>query len=632
MAVKDQNDNGSNNTTMGSAFANAQQRGTPSNQEELRRSAHTQEQPAGMSFKNFGAMGGGAMPRNQQSEIVTNIATVLETAYEKYANKQFEIAVIPIDMNSTVSINVSVVVVALRDKTAPEIGVAYHTLILEASAIMPTPRYENINGNNVEIVRTVADAYDNALQNTVLDAVRRAFPQSKAYWTAEAEVVPREFKFDDEAALFRLATNASYAASSEIETRRSTFHDLNLAGMERDTNLTIRTTYNNNESQDAVGQPIRTDVMINFTAAMSNQTQSQQGIDRVIPIAEAGGYIDLVWDPRAPAPNPYIGMQQQQNFQRYAARFVMTKLESAGPLTIPAQLLALLSAMTLSENNQWVQAFNKQNQTISEGGLNPHDIGGIGIELNFDNNPNGVGTPIDTRADSFKMEHLHKLVASTVAPGIVISLDVPECSDQTWYNGVFAYAAIGNARANQAIIDGANTLTNGAFANYFAPTGRVAVEDSIVHTGWYVDRDGNKRDLREVDYLYVLNKTGMTDPNVIRLWSDSFNNTGRPVQLRLADRKKIIEGFFSQVKFTGFARRISFENDFIKALVSAFNDCQLPIRSISPFADMGNFERATAGFVNHTLVSGEPTGMFNRGGFGQQNNFSGFNRSFGSRW
>lgn len=371
--------------------------------------------------------------------------------------------------------------------------------------------------------------------------------------------------------------------------------------------------------------------MIDFSAAPVNQTvNQQQSVERVSQIASVRGFLDLVWDPIQPTQNIYqvYNAQQQQSNQRYAVRFVMTSMESTKLLTIPAQLLALMPALSLRENNTWFQAFRPT--SIAGNEFDMHDIGAIGIECNFENNPSGYGIRIDTKKDSFKPEHLGQLITMAVRPGLMLSLDVSECGPDTPHNGVFAAAAENNARANEAIINAANHLTNGAFSKYFPANGRVAVDEyNRIHLGHYEDRQGIKRDLRNADYLAILNMIGEKDPVVARDWSDTFARTNFPLNQRLAARKRILMGLFNNVVITGFARRVTFEPAFIEALVKGCQEAGLVVRAVSPYADSGNYERAISPFASQSLMSNESTGLFNRGAFGQPPQGMGANRSFG---
>ena len=624
MAIKDNQQqhstsNAGQQTSMGQSFEQAREA-------QQTRGAGDQRDNV-FSFRSMGNMTRTPMGRTPASEVLSKLVKALSAVYEEGADKSFEVACIPVDMNSTTSLGVSALVVALRDKQDMSLGVAFHTLIVEASVEPVAPRFEVINGVNTEIVRSVGEAYDKIMISEISGVIAKAYPSSQQH-PASACVVPRDFNINDQTAVYTLAANALFAASSELETSGPNFIDLNLANADRDSNLQVRVAFGNTQINNAVQQPVRNDVAIDFTAAPNNQNQNAQqlSVERVSGISRLGGFIDLVWDPVQMAQAPIWGQAvQQNNYQRYSARFVATSLESQSVLTIPAQLLALIPALSLLENNQWVQAF-RQNSFNAEADM--HDIGAVGIEANFDGNPNGIGTRIDTKADSFRPEHLYKLISAVFRQGLHISLDVAECGPDTWFNDVFAAAAEGNPRANQAIIDAAQTLTNGNFLKYF-PGGPVAKDDNNrIQLGHYGDRNGVRRDIRDIDYLAILNLVGEKDMEVVQKWSDSFLLVNRPLPLRLADRKRIITGIFSDVVFTGFARRVTFEPSFIEALAKGAADAGMVIRPVTSYADMGNYERAVAGFNGAALMNSG--GVFSHA-FGQTSRPYGNGSTFGNR-
>jgi len=618
---------GTDGNSMAAAFSNAQQQAPNQPQQ--------QQAPArgGFSFRNMGGLTHTAMGRTPASEVLSKLNKALVEVYTEAADsKTFEFTLIPIDLNSTTELSVSVLVLAVRLRDMPDVGVAYHTLIIEGSVDQPQPRFEMINGTNVEIIRTLGEANDPVLRQVVSTYVSRHFPQSRQLYV-DACVIPRDFNVTDTQAVYRLAANAMFATSSELEIHQPGFVDLNLANAERDSNLTIRTTFGNPETSNAVGNPIRSDVEIVFSAAPLNaQQNSQQAVERVSHIARISGFVDLVWAPQEmQAYAPYMQPPQvQRDYRQYVARFVVTALESTQLLTIGAQLLALNMALSLREGDKWAQAFARQGFSND---IDLHDIGAVGIEVNFEGNPNGIGSRIDTKSDSFKPEHYHKLIGSTVRQGMALSLDVPECGPDTWYNGVFGAAASGNAAAKQAIVDAANALTNGAFANYFPVGSEIASDEANrIHLGSYVDSSGVRKDIREIDYLAIMNMVGEKDPAAIRDWSDTFLKANYPIELRLAGRKRIISALFSNVQFTGYATRVTFTTAFTDALVRGCLAAGLTVRPVDSYADMASYDRATSNYIGQAVMSGDLSGMFNRGGFGGNPNQNYGNSRFVGRW
>ena len=569
--------------------------------------------------------------RGVGSETLTRLQTALTEVY-KQANPEVEITLIPIDNTSETSLAYSALVVCLRYKNTPELGVGYHTLIVEATGEKIQPKFENVNQTQVEIFRVAGDAADPILIAKVAEKVRSAFPQSALY-QAEFCVVPRAFDTENKVAVHQLALSAGLAVSTELDVRASGFQDLNLATAAHDSNLVVNMTFARQQLENAVSEPIRSDLLLSFT---SQQQQQQQNVsvnsgDRTARIAELSAFIDLVWAPvgqQAGMFNPYTPVQPQLQ-QKYAARMVVTHMQSTFAVTPPAQLLALVTALSVRDDNNWIQAFRPTPTPGND--IDMHDIGSVGIEANFENSPTGFGTRINTKADSFRPESLGQLVGATIQPGLIISLDIPECGPETWYSSIFAAASNGSVDATEAIYNAANKLTNNNFQKYF-PQGSLMFADqgNRIHTGYYIDRNGVKRDIRDIDYLAVMNVVGERDPQAIRDWSDTFTRVQFPLSQRLAARKRTIMAITNQTaEFTGFAQRVTFTQTFMDALARACKDAGLNVRINTPL-NSGEFnnERGVAGFVGQAIMQAGGSSVFNRdfgtpmaaaGGFFQQN-------------
>lgn len=616
------------NTQMGAAFASA-----GSSQQN---NGGQQRQASGpsFSFRNLGSMMASPMSKAPGSEVLTKMEKAFAAVAEESADPGCEYTFIPLDMNTTTNLSASALIVAVRVKNALDLGVGYHSLIVEAASEAIQPKYESINGQNVEVTRVIGDAYDVTMIKAIAEAVQRKFPQS-IIRNADAEYVPREFNLQDQGAVRGLLANAIIASYTEIATKDTNFIDINLRLAAKDSTLVARTTFNNPEHHDAVGLPVRSDIVIDFSAAPPGNTpQGGTNVERTQALAQVRGFPDLVWAPEAPPQNMFATYQQQQQSTRlYAARFVMSGLEAVPHLTIPMQLLALATALTLRDGDAYTQAF--QGDQYNSSTYNLHDIGAIGLEAQFTKDAGGISQRIDTKAATFTPMAFAHLFSMLVRPGLIMSLDVPEVGDSTWYNAVFAAAAVGDANANQAIIDAANYLTDGRFSQIFPAGGRVAVdENNRIHLGYYTDNTGVKKDLREIDYLAILNIQGETDPKIVQDWSDTFTRVEFPLTQRLAARKKIIVGLFPNAVFTGFACRVTFEVQFLDALAQACAQAGLEIRAVTPYNDTDSYQRASSAFVGGTLMGQGTSGLFTRG-YGQQQPHMGANRNFGggvSRW
>jgi hypothetical protein len=238
--------------------------------------------------------------------------------------------------------------------------------------------------------------------------------------------------------------------------------------------------------------------------------------------------------------------------------------------------------------------------------MDMYDIGKLNYEANTENNPSGVGAYVDTKTASFTLDTLATYCSTIIQNGLVISIDVPEAGPQSWYLSVFHAASMGSQQAIDVIMNAANSLTNGNFAKYFQPGSQIFTGPSDpVHLGTYLDKNGAKRDLRDIDYLSVIHLTGDKELNTIRSWGDTFVRTDFPSMLRLSERKRIIMGLTrDSAEITGFANRVTFTSAFLDALANGCRDTNISVRINTPMnADDFNSQRAVAGFVGAGLMA-----------------------------
>jgi len=603
------------------------------NQDSNQQQSQTKPKAAeGWSFHNSGLFAA-PISRGVGSEFYSKLKTNLTEVY-KQSNENVEIALIDLDNVNEPALAFSCIIVALRYNKQQSNGVAYHLLILEATGDKINPIFDNINGQQVEIIRVTSDALDDILLSKALEKVRKAFPIGPWYMV-DGCVVPANFNPDDKYAVHRLALNAGLAGNTELELRNPDFRDLNLAGTVNDSNLNINIGFQHQQIEDAVGNPMRSDFLINFASKRNGQQGKYTSInsgDKEVKISEISGFLDLVWSPVNPMGgfNPWSPVQQSQT-QKYLPRLVITNLASSYSYTPGSILLALATSLSLRDDNNWIQAFRPMPVSNSE--IDLTDIGSLNIEANLNNEPSGYGTYIDTKADNFKLEDLGQLVAALIQPGLIVSLDCPESGPQAWYLSVFASAANGSQAAYRVIYQAAEQLTNGNFTKYF-PNGSPMFVDigNRIHLGNWTDRSGNKRDIRDIDHLAVCNLVGERNPTVIRDWSDSFLRTQYPLPLRLAGRKKIISGLTNETaNFTGFAQRVTFSGAFLEALSKGIKDTGLPVRVNTPLtgSDFSN-QRGVATFAGSALLAPGQSFMTSGGfGYSPQNVNQG---NFNARW
>ncbi len=568
---------------------------------------HGQEQSGSWNFG--GGLFAAPIGRGVGSEYTTKLFDELAKIYEN-CDKQYEITLLKLDNNEEMALAFSSILVCMNLAGARN-KVAALPLLLESTGDPISPQIENIANQQVEILRVAGDALDQVFSKKAVDRLSRAFPKAEVIML-EGVVVPTTFQMDNKADLHAIALNAGLACGTELMISKEGFTDFSLASVGRDQSLVVNVGFNRQELKDAVGLPMRSDVLINFSSQKQVQVRnaSLNSGDREMRLTELSGYIDLVWDPVAPA-NPmgmYYQPQGPQATQKYAARFIMTNLASEFSFTPASVLLALATAFAVSNENNWVQTFRPSNLNPNE--IDLHDIGAMNIEANLMNEQdrNGFGTRIDTKVDSFKLSDLGQLVSALVRPGLIMSLDCPETGPQSWYLSVFAAAAAGNTGAITRIVDAANALTGGRFSAHFnANSGPMFVDlNNRVHLGYWIDKNGMKRDIRDIDSVAIANLVGDREPKYIADWSDTFLRTQYDLAVRLAARKKMIMAVTNEsAVFTGYAQRVTLSDAFMSALGRAIAETGVMMRINTPLssADFQN-QRGIGTFAGSALLSG----------------------------
>lgn len=637
MAVQDNDvkstNQGSTNTQLGDAFAQSnahRKQGQQTNQQA------NQQQPSGYnSWRNdMGrVLGGGlSMSRNIASQTLTQLQKALADKY-KAMETDYDVRCLPIDMNDVNTIGLSALVVTVLNRSKPELGVAFHTLILEGSAEPLSPLIDKAGPNNqtVEILRVAGDCATDKMHEAVLDVVRASYP-TQLLIDADSCVVPRKVSATDENRVYQLAAHAFIANNTRLESSRQGFRDLRIPDVQPDPSLVARVTFGNPQTEDAAGNPIRGDIVIDFCAG--GQTQNGQQLERPVQLSRVTGYMDLIYDPLdepTPAAAWVNGAQVPQPKLRklYMPHFIATTMETSKLQTLPAQLLALATIKSLQQNNAWTNAFKP---APFVGDVDMHDLGAIGIEANPEANPVGYGKRFDTKSDNFRPETMQLMLDSFFRPGLVISIDVPECGTATWHSNVLAAAGAGMRNANLEIIKAANILTGDHFSNFYKGNGIVCKDNANrIHRGTYTDKSGVAKDVRDIDYLAILNLMGPDkSPGTLEKWSNSYVGQGQDTLIKLDDRYRILTNVNPEI--TAMDRRITMEADFMQALVEGCAAAGLTLRTQLPYNDLNSSQRAYGNFMNSAVMAPGGSSMFNNQ-IRQTNDVGGLNSRAGfSRW
>ena len=399
-------------------------------------------------------------------------------------------------------------------------------------------------------------------------------------YDAGHQTIPAEADIKDKDAIHKFAFFASEALTRNALSQilKTTADVISLTDLGESVNTTAVIDFRTVDDSTAAGLPLAGDYEVKLRysdMATGGQGTNQGGkafdLGSQIPLGGATGFIDLSY-----SPPPQAGFGQQQQTQHYWARTVLTRLDTDQDVITPElQGLSLLAATLIGRNLNWARTWSPQFRSQDDV-LN--DIGAIGYEL-----PGPDGQPygrIPTNTASFDDAALAKLVMTAIHDRPIISLDIEESGELTWLNRVLLDAANGSPEAEQAIIDTFDNLTGGNFSKMWGGGRLIEDDNNRIHLGYFIADDlGTRRDIRNLRYLQVLNRYAEQDPQMIVKWQDTFDNQDLDPEVRLAEREDLIRKILGPtVRITGYARRVSFNPDFLNCALEAAAMAGLRIR------------------------------------------------------
>jgi hypothetical protein len=580
------------------------------------------------------------VPRNLTGEDVQLISQGLKDRAARIMSdqqkKDFNILVLDNNQNP---VTYSSILVCYKEEFQGTNHIAVYSLMVESSGAPLEPNSVNIPGTGqVEVDIVGSDIYLNKSYWQVLEKfVIDSFGVNALVHDAGCVVIAAECETTTEAHFNRLLHNSTQACYAIMDNKLGgTEEPFSLGEVGANDQMIARVDFSRQHDENIVGLPVRADIAVTMSA--QTQTDPQFGLQQSRPLTRLTGYVDLMYQPAQQAGfqqnQLQMGMFQQQPMatQMYQPRFVMTSIDTlTDAVSMELQLLALATGLGLNRNMQWAGTYYAAKGKGTDVDLK--DLGALGYEVNLTGDPQAKPDRLDTRATEFDNNAMRQLINMLIAPRLIYSLDIEEAGELSWIHQTYIAAANGDVDANLAILQAANNLTMGHFQTLFNPANPVCYDDQDrIHLGYYYDREGNRRDLRELDYVAILNLAGKTNPKLVEAWEDTHRNTQVPLEIRLAQRKAILQQLVaSEIHVKGFARRVSFNNDFLEALSQAIEKSGLAIRPAKGLDD-GAATIQRGGYALDHLVAGSNIGNFFNYGSQQQQNSRLFASPFTGTW
>lgn len=605
MAINRTTDNNSGSGTMGQAFERAGvEAGSPQPQ---------RAQPAGKrSIFDLNSRYQSPVSRYRTNEAVQAFVKALQEEFklsmsEEY-QQNFNIDVLD---NSTTNMPLSAILITYAVNHERKDHLAVFALAVEGSSLKLNDIQINYGGQQLSIDATAGDVFNAGLRDAIVKYCEGAYGENTIIHRAGEMVLPAELKADDVDHIHRVFHAATTALdtvmSNEVTGTTAVFSAADLTGHV----ITATVLQEPSKVDTATGLPVRSDLAIVVRGQPQGGQNGMLG-ERIVNLTRVDGFVDLVWrEPQQLQPYQQYGQMPQQSTQRYAPRYVITKADTElDAITPEMALFSLSSAALMAQRMGWSAAFLQRFGGYRlDGKEDLKDIGAIGYEVNLSGDPNALPAKIDTKSSSFSRNDLFDLISRSILDQPMISMDIEETGELTWMHSLFIAAANGSADAYKAIVTAADNLTNGVFGQMWQG-GPIAQDDNNrIHLGYYQDGD-EVRDLREIDYLAVLNLFGGKDLDVVKDFAATSDNMSVPMEIRLEKKARILKNLLPGVKIKGYARRITFHAKFIITLQAAIHQAGLSVRPENMVMEFGTGQRV-AYDATAFGVSGQSIELFN---------------------
>lgn len=316
---------------------------------------------------------------------------------------------------------------------------------------------------------------------------------------------------------------------------------------------------------DALGQPRRSDFCISLSIKKRNDRDNDDRRDRddedynKIDNEESGTILRVTGFVVPYYTEPDLEKRRPQNF---GLNIVVTDISGDSTPSPELFLYGLACTSILTANDQWVDGFKPSILT----GTPNRNPGGLFLEI-----PDSKGEamrrkeyPISAQAEL--LDDIDFLFSDEVK----VSLDCNDSGPLSWITDMFVF----NQSAD--VFEAANNLTDNVYDDITRDGYDIIVRDETRR--FYLgnaETEQGTRDIREVDYLFLINAFDEnTSAEAAKEWDISINSDS---EYGLYQRQRAIEDVYGHGSYsiTGFTDRVVIEPLFMRDLVDALEEIRM---------------------------------------------------------
>lgn len=559
--------------------------------------------------------------RRGAGEAITKIVAGLKEICGDKAN-QYKFTVLEKNTNGAACSAILISAdVTEKDGTAAAV---VHTLLVESSIDGDLlPRQENINGRTVDIRVVTSDVYDDWYWNRVHDITAGTHLVSNVY-EAGQNVISREMSADDKEQVNVLMYFAAIAIKAVADRIAGHPTELFSVGeLQQNDRLLGRFNISPSQPETPSGLPIASDISVLVSGASPNDGQRGLGVTGQRDIVLVDTMMNLVYEPPRQA-----GRGEVQETQCETPEIIMTNVEARlGMPSVGMILLGVHGMVALAKGNVFPMAWRPRVAAQD----NLRDLSAIGFDCPGLTNNDGIGKRVpDFTSNTFTMKDFSDMVEYAIRRDPIFSIDIDEIGPLSMLTGVFEAAAKRNPRAEQVIIDAADFLTDGAFSEVYNGGPLIRERFERISLGYMTNREGQRVDIRRLNYLAFLNICGADDMAAV----EDFDATWSPntdLALRVARREELMLAVRPDIVFKGYARRYGFGEDLIVGLEEAFQRTEHNIAWTDMPQDMATSGRRRAGAMSDYAVDSRRLGSLYTGRRNDSSSISGRRDTWGRR-
>lgn len=524
-----------------------------------------------------------------------------------------DIRILPINKDSA-GLPYSIIIVAGTRKGKENIGVAYHTLVIAGSSDPIKPTTDSWRGEQLRIVPTPDMAYDKKMRVRILEALQQAYPgrAEKEFLSGDAEVVRDGFPAADQdggRAIAELVKNTLAALQVVLNQYDRDVPELSLDEEDSSYNQ-IHVQHRQDHLLDRGNLPYRADSVIELVSREHAPNRDRRGnlfeqATEGQSLLRVSGFHDFVYSPHDNARTDETLYRSNrrpsyEDYMFYALRYVITDIDTMD-FSLNSMLLALGVAMAAGDPAEILRAF-EPNKSIKE--LDDiRNIGALAYETNPEDNESGVGDLPPTKTSEFTTAKLKALLTMMVHPGMILAMDIPDCSASSWKFIDFMALAEGDGKETGRIYDAMCRLTGDRFADFYGRHEPV-IDTHIEHVfnGYYAEGD-RRLDIRDIDLLAVYNlsrPTNIKELELAKRWSRAaaIRDDDTFVQ---SEQYEVLTKCLNNVTITGRSQRVSFDGKFTDAVIKSIIASGISLNPATSGRDSFERERSSYGNLDSIL-------------------------------